>query len=105
MLVMATGTGKTRVCVSLIDVLMRTNWAQRVLFLVDRLALRDQALDAFKEHLPNAPVWPKREGYYVEKEFAIDRRVYVSTYPTILNEIEDDHCKFSPHFFDIIVAD
>ncbi len=105
LLVMATGTGKTRVCVSLLDVLMRTNWAQRVLFLVDRLALRDQALDAFKEHLPNAPVWPKREGYYVEKEFATDRRVYVSTYPTMLNEIEDDDCKFSPHFFDIIVAD
>ncbi|MQY77614.1 MAG: restriction endonuclease subunit R, partial [Bacteroidetes bacterium] len=101
----ATGTGKTRVCVSLLDVLMRTNWAQRVLFLVDRLALRDQALDAFKEHLPNAPVWPKRDGYYVEKEFATDRRVYVSTYPTMLNEIEDDDCKFSPHFFDIIVAD
>lgn len=105
LLVMATGTGKTRVCVSLLDVLMRTNWAQRVLFLVDRLALRDQALDAFKEHLPNAPVWPKRDGYYVEKEFATDRRVYVSTYPTMLNEIEDADCKFSPHFFDIIVVD
>lgn len=105
LLVMATGTGKTRVCVSLLDVLMRANWAQRVLFLVDRLALRDQALDAFKEHLPNAPVWPKREGYYVEKDFATDRRVYVSTYPTMLNEIEDDNCMFSPHFFDMIVAD
>jgi type I restriction enzyme R subunit len=105
LLVMATGTGKTRTCVSLIDVLMRTNWVQRVLFLVDRIALRDQALDAFKEHLPNAPVWPKREGSSVENEFVTDRRVYVSTYPTILNEIEDDNCKFSPHFFDLIVAD
>jgi type I restriction enzyme R subunit len=105
LLVMATGTGKTRTCVSLIDVLMRTNWIQRVLFLVDRIALRDQALDAFKEHLPNAPVWPKREGSYVESEFATDRRVYVSTYPTMLNEIEDDKCRFSPHFFDLIVAD
>jgi type I restriction enzyme, R subunit len=105
LLVMATGTGKTRTCVSLIDVLMRTNWVQRVLFLVDRIALRDQALDAFKEHLPNAPVWPKKEGNSVESEFATDRRVYVSTYPTILNEIEGDNCKFSPHFFDLIVAD
>lgn len=105
LLVMATGTGKTRTCVSLIDVLMRTNWIQRVLFLVDRIALRDQALDAFKEHLPNAPVWPKREGNYVESEFATDRRVYLSTYPTMLNEIEDDKCRFSPHFFDLIVAD
>lgn len=56
LLVMATGTGKTRTCMGLIDVLMRTNWVQRVLFLVDRIALQEQALDAFKEHLPNAPV-------------------------------------------------
>jgi type I restriction enzyme R subunit len=105
LLVMATGTGKTRTCVSLIDVLMRANWIQRVLFLVDRIALRDQALDAFKEHLPNAPVWPKREGNYVESEFATDRRVYISTYPTMFNEIEDDKCRFSSHFFDLIVAD
>ena len=105
LLVMATGTGKTRTCVSLIDVLMRTNWIQRVLFLVDRIALRDQALDAFREHLPNAPLWPKREGTSVETEFVIDRRVYVTTYPSLLNEIEDDSCKFSPYFFDLIVAD
>jgi len=105
LLVMATGSGKTRTCIALIDVLMRANWAQRILFLVDRVALRDQALDAFKEHLPNSPVWPKSEGNYVEKEFATDRRVYVSTYPTILNEIERDECKFSPHFFDLIIAD
>lgn len=105
LLIMATGTGKTRVCVSLIDVLMRANWVQRVLFLVDRVALRDQALDAFKEHLPNAPLWPKKDGHTEEKEFATDRRVYVSTYPSILNEIERDDCKLSPHFFDLIVAD
>jgi type I restriction enzyme, R subunit len=55
LLVMATGTGKTRTLISLVDVLMRTNRVQRVLFLVDRIALRNQALDAFKEFLPNAP--------------------------------------------------
>ena len=55
---MATGTGKTRVCIALLDVLMRANWAQKVLFLVDRVALCQQAIDAFKEHLPNAPIWP-----------------------------------------------
>lgn len=105
LLIMATGTGKTRVCLGLLDVLMRTNWAQRILFLVDRVALRDQALDAFKEHLPNSPIWPKREGHNVEREFATNRRVYVSTYPSILNEIESDDCKLTPHFFDVIVAD
>jgi type I restriction enzyme R subunit len=105
LLVMATGTGKTRTCISLIDVLMRTNHVLRVLFLVDRIALRDQALDAFKEHLPNAPIWPKREGSSVESEFTTDRRVYVTTYPSLLNEIESNTCKFSPYFFDLVVAD
>lgn len=101
LLVMATGTGKTRTCMALIDVLMRANWVQKVLFLVDRLALQEQALDAFKEFLPNAPVWPQQG----EKELATDRRVYVSTYPTILNIIENDEYKLSPHFFDLVIAD
>ncbi len=101
LLVMATGTGKTRTCVAMLDVLMRTNKVQKVLFLVDRIALRNQALDAFKEYLPNAPVWPK----VGEHEIATDRRVYAATYPTILNIIEDEHCPLSPHFFDMVVAD
>lgn len=101
LLVMATGTGKTRTCVSMLDVLMRTNRVQRVLFLVDRIALRNQALDAFKEFLPNAPVWPK----IGETEISTDRRVYSATYPTMLNIIEDKDCPLSPHFFDMIVAD
>lgn len=101
LLVMATGTGKTRTCVSLLDVLMRSNRAQRVLFLVDRIALRDQAKDAFREFLPNAPIWPKQG----EKSIATDRRVYIATYPTILNIIEDVNCPLTSHFFDLIVAD
>ena len=43
------GTGKTRVAMGLIDVLLRARWAKRVLFLVDRIALRDQAIDAFRQ--------------------------------------------------------
>jgi type I restriction enzyme R subunit len=101
LLVMATGTGKTRTCVSLLDVLMRSNRVQRVLFLVDRIALRDQARDAFREFLPNAPLWPKQG----EQEIATDRRVYTMTYPTLLNIIEQVDCPLSPHFFDLIVAD
>jgi len=101
LLVMATGTGKTRTCVAMLDVLMRTNRVQKVLFLVDRIALRNQALDAFKEFLPNAPVWPK----VGEHEIVTDRRVYTATYPTMLNIIEDVNCPLSPHFFDMIVAD
>lgn len=101
LLVMATGTGKTRTCAAMLDVLMRTNRVQRVLFLVDRIALRNQALDAFKEYIPNAPVWPK----IGETEIATDRRIYSATYPTMLNIIENKDCPLSPHFFDLIVAD
>jgi len=101
LLVMATGTGKTRTCISLVDTLMRAGWAERVLFLVDRIALRDQALDAFKEHLPHEPRWPKQG----EKEIESDRRIYVSTYPTMLNIIRNEEKTLSPHFFDLIVID
>lgn len=101
LLVMATGTGKTRTCAAMVDSLMRANRVQRVLFLVDRIALRNQALDAFKEFLPNAPVWPK----VGEHEIATDRRIYCATYPTMLNIIENKDCPLSPHFFDMIVAD
>lgn len=101
LLVMATGTGKTRTCIALVDALMRAGWAERVLFLVDRIALRDQTLEAFKEHLPNEPRWPKQS----EKEIATDRRIYVSTYPTMLNVIRNENKSLSPHFFDLIVVD
>ncbi len=101
LLVMATGTGKTRTCAAMLDVLMRTNKVQKVLFLVDRIALRNQALDVFKEFLPNSPVWPK----IGEHEIATDRRIYSATYPTMLNIIENKDCPLSPHFFDMIVAD
>lgn len=101
LLVMATGTGKTRTCIALVDALMRAGWAERVLFLVDRIALRDQTLDAFKDHLPNEPRWPKD----YEKEITSDRRIYVSTYPTMLNVIRNNEKSLSPHFFDMIVVD
>lgn len=101
LLVMATGTGKTRTCIALVDALMRAGWAERVLFLVDRIALRDQTLEAFKEHLPHEPRWPKQG----EKDIATDRRIYVSTYPTMLNVIRSEEKSLSPHFFDLIVVD
>ncbi len=101
LLVMATGTGKTRVCIGLLDLLMRTSWTQRILFLVDRIALQEQALNAFKEYMPNSPRWPEPDDY----KFKPNRRVFVCTYPTMLNIIENDANYFSPHFFDIIVAD
>lgn len=101
LLVMATGTGKTRTCIALVDVLMRAGWAERTLFLVDRIALKDQAIAAFKEHLPHEPHWPNQH----EKEIAKDRRIYVSTYPTMLNIVRDEAKPLSPHFFDLIIVD
>jgi type I restriction enzyme R subunit len=104
LLVMATGTGKTRTAIALLDVLMRARWAKRVLFLVDRIALRDQALDAFKEYIPSEPRWPQRG----EKAFVKDRRAYVTTYPTMLNLIHNGTTPktwISPYYFDVVIAD
>ena len=101
LLVMATGTGKTRTCIAMADALMRAGHAEKILFLVDRIALREQALAAFKEHLPNEPRWPN----VGEKLITKDRRVYVATYPTMLNIIRDESQSLSPHFFDFIVVD
>ncbi|MEJ2065254.1 MAG: DEAD/DEAH box helicase family protein [Reinekea sp.] len=101
LLVMATGTGKTRTCIAMVDALMRAGHAEKVLFLVDRIALREQALAAFKEHLPNEPRWPN----VGEKLISKDRRIYVSTYPSMLNIIRDETQHLSPHFFDFIVID
>jgi len=101
LLIMATGTGKTRTSIALVEALMRGGWAERILFLVDRIALKEQGLDAFKEHLPNEPRWPK----IGETEIATDRRIYVSTYPTMLNVVRDEKKHLSPHFFDLIIID
>jgi type I restriction enzyme R subunit len=101
LLVMATGTGKTRTIIALVEALMRAGYVERVLFLVDRIALREQALAAFKEHLPDEPRWPN----VAEKLFATDRRIYVATHQTMLNIVEDEQQKLSPHFFDLVIVD
>lgn len=102
LLVMATGSGKTRTVIALADLLMRANWARRVLFLADRVALVTQAVNAFKAHLPSAsPV-----NLVTEKEAT--GRVYVSTYPTIMgliDETTDGKRRFGPGHFDLIVID
>ena len=55
LLVMATGSGKTRTVIALVDQLMKAGWVKRVLFLADRTALVNQAANAFKTHLPRRP--------------------------------------------------
>jgi len=102
LLVMATGSGKTRTVIALIDLLMRANWIKRVLFLADRVALVNQAAGAFKAHLPDsAPV-------NLVTERTSDGRVFLSTYPTMMNLIDgkqEGRAKFGPGHFDLIVID
>lgn len=102
LLVMATGTGKTRTVIALADLLMRCNWAKRVLFLADRVALVRQAVKAFARHLPGSPA----VNLVVDKR--TEGRVFVSTYPTMMGLIEDvrDGLRpFGPGHFDLIVID
>jgi type I restriction enzyme, R subunit len=102
LLVMATGAGKTRTVIALVDLLTRCNWAKRVLFLADRVALVNQAVGAFKTFLPSSsPV-----NLVTERDE--QGRVYVSTYPTMMNLINDvrgGRRRFGPGHFDLVVID
>jgi type I restriction enzyme R subunit len=103
LLVQATGTGKTRMAISLTDVLTRCNWVKRVLFLADRTSLVLQAERAFRRFLPDcSPVnlVTNRGG---------EGRVFLSTYPTMMNLIdaEDAHGvkRFGVGHFDLLIID
>lgn len=105
LLVMATGTGKTRTASSLTDVLSRGKWVTNILFLADRTALVKQAKDDFKNYLPDMCLC----NLCSNKD---DRqaRIVFSTYPTILNAIDDTKSKdgrqlFTPAHFDLIIID
>lgn len=102
LLVMATGSGKTRTVIALADLLMRCNWAKRILFLADRNPLVNQAVKNFKAFLPDsAPV-----NLVTDK--ATEGRVYLSTYPTMMNLIDDmkgGERRFGVGHFDLIVID
>lgn len=71
---------------------------ERILTLVDSFALRDQTLEVFIEHLPYEPCWPKLG----EKEIAANKRNYVSTYPTMLNNIRDEEKNLSSQLFPVV---
>lgn len=105
LLVMATGTGKTRTASSLTDVLSRGKYVTNILFLADRTALVKQAKDDFKNYLPDMSLC----NLCTNKD---DRnaRIVFSTYPTMLNAIDDTKTKdgqrlFTPAHFDLIIID
>ncbi len=108
LLVMATGSGKTRTVIALIDQLMRANWVRRALFLADRVALVRQAHNAFKTHLPSAPAANLLDGHDPAKNDQKGARVLFSTYPTMMGrieEMEEGRRRFGPGHFDLIVID
>ncbi|WP_433551751.1 DEAD/DEAH box helicase family protein [Micromonospora zamorensis] len=102
LVVMATGAGKTRTVIALVELLMRANWVKRVLFLADRVALVDQAAKAFTAHLPDVTIVKLTDDKVGEG------RVYVSTYPTMLgliNQTDGGLRRFGPGHFDLVVVD
>ncbi|MBI2800022.1 MAG: DEAD/DEAH box helicase family protein [Gammaproteobacteria bacterium] len=96
LLVQATGTGKTRVAVALVDLLIRAGWVKRVLFLCDRKELRKQAFNAFGNFLSEPMV-------RVTARTASDRdqRIYFATYPAMIRSYQS----FDVGFFDLLIAD
>ena len=104
LLVMATGSGKTRTSAAIVDMFSKCNWVKRVLFLADRNALVSQAKAAFNEHLPNLSAIDLTK----EKEDNGTRLVF-STYPTIMNRIDSMQDKQSRFYgvghFDLIIID
>lgn len=106
LIVQATGTGKTRVSISLVDVLLKHNYVKNILFLADRTALVRQAMRNYVDLLPNLTCCNLTEN----KEDPQQCRMIFSTYPTIMNAIDNNRLKdgrrlFTPGHFDLIILD
>ncbi len=104
LLVMATGSGKTRTAAALVEVFFKHNWVKRVLFLADRNALVRQAKNSFGEHLPEYSSIDLTE----EKENDTTRLVF-STYPSMMNRIDNvrnsEERFYGVGHFDMIIVD
>lgn len=102
LLVMATGTGKTRVAISVADILLKANWAKNILFLADRTSLVRQAHKNFNKLLPNVTT-----SIYTGTSMSRDSnaRIIFSTYQTMINLIDDETREFSIGRFDLIIID
>ena len=104
LLVMATGSGKTRTVIALCDVLLRHGWVKNILFLADRNSLVTQAKRSFVNLLPSLSVTNLCE----EKDNTAARCVF-STYQTMMNcidSVKDEEGKlFTCGHFDLVVCD
>ena len=101
LIVMATGTGKTRVAISLIDVLKRNEWAKNILFLADRTSLVNQAHKNFHKLLPHETNCILNEQGNPDK----NARLMFSTYQTMIKLVDTDERPFSIGRFDLIIVD
>ena len=101
LLVLATGTGKTRVSISLCKLLSNNNWIKKVLFLADRTELVNQAHGKFEEFLPSESMSCLSE----DTDPDLDARFIFSTYQTMINYINAVPVEFSVGHFDLIIID
>lgn len=102
LIVMATGTGKTRVSISLVDVLLRNKWIKNVLFLADRTSLVEQAFKTFKKILPDMSYCVLSDKSLANEPNA---RITFSTHHTMINYIDAEDKEFSSARFDLIIID
>ena len=101
LLVMATGTGKTRVAISLVDVLTKNNWVKNVLFLADRTSLVGQAKRNFEKYL-TGQTFCELSG---DKDIDYNARMMFCTYQTMIHYIDEEDKIFSSGRFDLIIID
>ena len=101
LLVLATGTGKTRVSISLCKLLANNNWIKNVLFLADRTELVGQARSNYENLLPSESMTSLSD----DDEPDLEARFVFSTYQTMINYINDIDAKFSVGHFDLIIID
>lgn len=99
---MATGTGKTRVSISLVDVLARNKWIKNVLFLADRTSLVEQAFRNFKKILPDMSYQVLSDRRMADEPNA---RVVFSTHQTMINYIDAEKKEYTCGRFDLIIVD
>lgn len=104
LIVLATGTGKTRVSCALSDIFLRNNFVKRILFLADRKNLVTQAKEeTFEKYLTTVPMATIIEGKHSGAE---DARIVFSTYQSMLSIVKDTStCPFGIGHFDLIIVD
>lgn len=104
LIVLATGTGKTRVSCAISDIFIRNNYAKRILFLADRKNLVKQAKeDTFEKFLPKVPMAMILEG---KVQGSKEARIIFSTYQSMLSIIKDtSKCPYGVGHFDLIIVD